>query len=344
MRKKSKVTIRDIAAALNISPATVSRALNPDKTDIVDVDKVRLIKSKAREMNFSPNLSAAALRTNKTNIIGVAIPDLLNVIFPPLIKGIQNYLEKHGKTAILINTDNDPEKALKGVNSLILRKVDGLILASAFMEDKSVMEVLKHEIPCVLVARSIAKGHLVHQVLNDEMFGMELAINYLMSLGHTHLAHLEGPQNILQGKNRQEYFKLLCAKNNLKYDNVSCTGTNADYFSMASGQDLMNQYLSESGKATAVIASNDLMAIGAMKAARTKNIEIPAQMSIMGINNMPYSELVSPALTTIAIPHLLLGEHAAHMLLNEIEAPFEKKQRFMISPDLVIRESCAPPT
>ena len=135
MSKYGRVRIKDIAKELDLSTATVSRALSPETEHMVGKDQVKRVRDCARELGYIPNLAAAALRNQKTHVIGVVIPDILNPVFPPMIKGIQSYLFTQGYITIFVFSNNNQEEALEEVRRLAMRNVDGLILASAFLED-----------------------------------------------------------------------------------------------------------------------------------------------------------------------------------------------------------------
>jgi len=331
-----RIRIPAIADHLAVSTATVSRALNPNTEHMIRKEVVAGIKGAARELGYIPSPIATALRTDKTHTVGVAVPDILNPVFPPIINGIQDYLHQNGYLTLIVNTNNDQQVALDEIRRLITRQVDGFILANAFLDDISVRECLLREIPMVLVNRSITNGNLVHQVLSDDAFGIELAINHLLELGNTHLLHLAGPPKILHGKQRLKAFRQLCGKNNIRGEHMVM-----DAFSVDAGARGARRFLQQQSKATAILAGNDLMAVGAMDTLQNADVSVPAEISVVGFNNMPLSDMLSPALTTISIPHREFGNQAARLLLQVIESPDMSRQLVLLTPKLVIRESTA---
>lgn len=333
---KKRIKIRDIADNLGVSPATVSRALNPNTEHMIRKEVVAGIKDAARELGYIPSPIATALRTDRTYTVGVAVPDILNPVFPPIINGIQDYLHQNGYLTLIVNTNNDQQVALDEIRRLITRQVDGFILANAFLDDRSVRECLLHGIPMVLVNRSITSGNLVHQVLSDDSFGIELAINHLLELGHTHLLHLAGPPKILHGKQRLKAFRQLCRKNKIREEHMVM-----DAFSVDAGARGARRFLQQRSEATAILAGNDLMAVGAMDTLQNAGVSVPGEISVVGFNNMPLSDMLSPALTTISIPHWEFGNQAARLLLQVIASPDISRQLVLLTPKLVIRESTA---
>lgn len=341
MSKRERVRIKDIAGNLGLSPATVSRALNPKTEFMMGKDQVRRVKDCAQKLGYIPNMGAASLRTQKTSTVGVVIPDILNPVFPPMIKGIQKYLSSKGYVTIFVASNNNQNEALEEVRRLMMRNVDGLIVASAFLEDKSVNECISQKVPLVLVNRSIEKGELVHQVLCDEQHGIDLAISHLLSLGHKHLVYLSGPNTILQSLRRRHSFERLSLQRKIKFDIVDFQQDDTHAFSIEAGRGEARSYIASGGEATGWIAGNDLMAIGAMESCHEFNLKIPDDISICGFNNMPLTDIVNPPITTISVPYEEIGVQAAKMLVQEMESPWPGKQRLLMSPHLIVRKSTA---
>ena len=335
-RDRKKVRIKDIAEHLGVSSASVSRALNHKTEHMISEPVVAQIKQAARELGYLPNLSAAALRTDRSHTVGVVVPDILNPVFPAIIKGIQDHLQRNGYLTLIANSNNDQQIALDEVRRLITRQVDGFILANAFLDDHSVNECLLQEIPTVLVNRSIANASRVHQVLSDDAYGMELAIEHLKAIGHSRLMHLAGPQNILHGKKRLEAFQGLCAQHELAAEHLIL-----DAFSVDAGRDGARRYLAIESAATAILAGNDLIAVGAIATLQSAGFKVPRDVSVVGFNNMPLSDMLSPPLTTIGIPHIEFGNQAARLLLQVIEDREISRQLVLLAPKLVIRDSTA---
>ena len=335
-RNRKNVKIKDIAEHLGVSSASVSRALNHKTEHMISEPVVARIKHAARELGYLPNLSAAALRTDRSHIVGVVVPDIMNPVFTAIIKGIQDYLQRNAYVTLIANSDNDQQIALNEVRKLITRQVDGLILAHAFLDDLSVNECLLQAIPTVLVYRSIANAAQVHQILNDDMYGLKLAIEHLKALGHRRLMHLAGPQNILHGKKRLEIFQSLCAQHDLAAEHLILNA-----FTVDAGCDGARRYLAIESAATAILAGNDLIAVGAIATLRKAGLKVPRDISVVGFNNMPLSDMLSPPLTTIAIPHIEFGNQAARLLLQVIEDREISSQSVLLAPKLVIRDSTA---
>ena len=334
----SRVRIKDVAQHLGISTSTVSRALNPKTSNMISSDVVSKVKRAADKLGYTIDFAAASLRNQRTYTVGVIIPDILNPVFPPIIKGIQEYLAKHDFVTFTLFTNNEQDQAITEMRKLVSRRVDGVIIASAFLQDASVNFCIDNNIPLVTVNRSIKDGHLIHQVMDDENHGIQLAIGHLVDLGHTHIAHIAGPQDILQGIKRKEAFIQHCHAQNIQADIIDATA-----FTVEAGNKAAQNFVNSKCEATAIIAGNDLIAVGAIQHLLAHNINVPKQVSVVGYNGMPFAEMLSPALTTVAMPAEQMGQQAARLLLNAIEDQDAPKQKVLLAPKLEVRQSTAPP-
>ena len=329
-----RVRIKDIAEQLGLSSSTVSRALNPATMSMISTKVVAEVKQTARKLGYIIDVTAAGLRRQKTFTIGMVVPDILNPVFPPIIAGVQNYLSDRDYVTFVAYSNNDQHTATTEIRNLVARKVDGVILAGAFLQDASVSFCIQQNMPLVLVNRSIENGNLVHQVLDDDSHGIRLAIEHLSELGHRKLVHFAGPQNILHGVQRLQAFTQCCDALGLDYEIVE-----VDAFSVDAGRKGVQQIVQRKLRCSAIIAGNDLIAVGAIRALQELGVSLPGDLSIVGFNGMPFSEMFNPPLTTVAIPHKNLGEQAARLLLEEIGNPNGPKQKVLLTPALLVRGS-----
>ena len=305
---------------------------------MISSDVVSKVKRAADKLGYTIDFAAASLRNQRTYTVGVIIPDILNPVFPPIIKGIQEYLAKHDFVTFTLFTNNEQGEAITEMRKLVSRRVDGVIIASAFLQDVSVNFCIDNNIPLVTVNRSIKEGYLIHQVMDDENHGIQIAIDHLVDLGHTHIAHIAGPQDILQGIKRKEAFLRHCHAKNIQAEIIAATA-----FTVEAGNRAAQNFVNNKCEATAIIAGNDLIAVGAIQYLLANNINVPKQVSVVGYNGMPFAEMLSPALTTVAMPVEQMGQQAARLLLNAIEDQDAPKQKVLLAPKLEVRQSTAPP-
>src|ERR687898_800041 len=205
VRAGAAVTLRDVARVAGVHPATVSRALNEETRALVNEETARRVLKAAEKLGYQPNPIARGLKTNRSYTIGVLVPDLTNPLFPPILRGIEDGLETAGYTPLIANTDNDPERELLDSQTMRARQVDGIIAATARRDHRLHDALLEAGIELVLVNRR-QEELPVSSATADDTLGMRLAVEHLLSLGHTRIAHLAGPLDYSTGLDRHESF------------------------------------------------------------------------------------------------------------------------------------------
>jgi LacI family transcriptional regulator len=337
---KRNVNIKDVAAKAKVHPSTVSRVLNPETRSMVSGPVADRVTRIAAEMGYARSSLAYGLRTGRTHTIGVVIPDLTNPLFPPIIRQIEKTLADRGYIAILADSDNNQKNETAIVQSLMSRNVDGLILATAHRLDAVVSTIAEDNVPLVLVNRTI-DTHSVTAVINDDEHGIELAVSHLVGLGHKSIAFLGGPQDTSTGHDRFLAFKKLMNAGSFKSHNDLILNCKA--FTEAEGLRGFLSILDKRRKFTAVIAANDLLALGCYDAMAERGLSCPADISVTGFNDMPFMNRLSPPLTSLRIPHDEIGNQAATLLLERIHNVESKVRTVNLLPELIIRASTAPP-
>lgn len=336
---KRKVNIKDVAASADVHPSTVSRVLNPETRSMVSASVAERVSRIANEMGYARSSLAYGLRTGRTQTVGVVIPDLTNPLFPPIIRQIERKLAEQGYIAILADSDNNHENEKAIVQSLMSRNVDGLILATAHRLDSVVVTCVEENIPLVLVNRTI-DAHSVTAVINDDAHGIELATSHLAGLGHKSIAYIGGPQDTSTGHDRFLAFKNL--RNAGRFKSHNDLILNCKAFTEAEGYRGFLTLLKKDRKFTAVIAANDLLALGCYDALTELGLRCPNDISVTGFNDMPFVDRWSPPLTSVHIQHDEIGNQAAELLLEKIRNPQSPIRTVNILPELIVRGSTAP--
>jgi LacI family transcriptional regulator len=336
----SAVTLRDVARLADVHPGTASRALNPETRGLVNGDTAQRVLAVAEELGYRPNPIARGLKTNRSYTIGVLIPDITNPLFPPVVRGIEDGLEDAGYTSLIANTDNDPERERVDMKAMRARQVDGFITATA-RHDHSVLEEIRDSgVPVVLVNRTVEDASLP-AVVGDDQAGITLAVRHLAELGHRRIAHLAGAQDVSTGRRRYEGFLVAMRSAGLKvHDELIVFG---DAFTEPEGARVCADLLDRDAGVTAIVAANDLMALGCCDVFSERGIDCPEHVSIVGYNDMPLVDRFSPPLTTIRIPHYEVGVRAAELLLEALRTPDAEPRQLLLEPELVVRGSSAPP-
>jgi LacI family transcriptional regulator len=340
MVRMSAPTLRDVAQLAGVHPATASRALNPQTRPLVNADTARKVLRAAESIGYQPNPIARSLKTAKTATVGLVIPDLTNPLFPPIVRGIEDVLTAVGYSAWIVNTDNDPVREETAVESLRSRQVEGLIMATARRTHPLLVRLHQLGMKMVLVNRRV-DGLELPSVTSDDDAGIEMAVNHLAALGHTRIAHLAGPQETSTGVARARAFRH--AVRDLGLDDDPALVVECGYWSETEGAQGLRKLLDAGPSCTAVVAGNDLIALGCYDVFAERGMRCPDDMSVVGFNEMPFLDKMNPPLTTVSIPHYDLGSEAARLLLDTIDDPERLPRSVLLTPSLVVRASTAAP-
>ena len=338
VRMGAAVTLRDVARLAGVHPATVSRALNEETRALVNEETARRVLKAADELGYQPNPIARGLKTNRSYTIGVLIPDLTNPLFPPILRGIEDHLETGGYTPLAVNTDNDPERELVDVQAMRARQVDGIIAATARRDHRLHDALLEAGIELVLVNRRQLELP-VSSATADDRLGMRLAVEHLLELGHTRIAHLAGPLDYSTGLDRYISFHETMRAAGLEPDPELVVV--AEAFTESEGARLGRQLMDDRRRFTAVAAANDLLALGCYDVFAERGVRCPEDVSVIGFNDMPFAARFHPPLTTIHIPHYEIGKAAAQLMLERLQEGDSPPREVMLRPSLVVRGSTA---
>ena len=339
-RGRNAVTIRDVARVAHVHPGTVSRALNEETRALVNQETAERVLAAANELGYRPNRIARGLKTSRSHTIGVVIPDITNPLFPPILRGIEDRLDEAGYTSLMVNTDNDPERERIYLEAMRGRQVDGFISATARLDRELLVELAAAGTPLVLVNRSLEDGS-VPAVTVDDRRGIGLAVEHVVALGHRLIGHVAGPQNLSTGHRRHLGFLEAMRSADLEPppEHVSF----AAYFTEEEGARACAELVDAAPELTAIIAANDLVAIGCYDALEARNLRCPEDISIAGFNDMPRVDRLRPPLTTVRVPQREIGQVAADLLLEQLGGAAEQASDILLEPALVVRGSTGPP-
>ena len=331
-----RATIADVARLAGVHPGTVSRALNSRTEGQVNPETIRRVRAAARQLGYTPNSIARGLRTSSSMTIGVIIPDLTNPIFPPIVRGIESRLTPRGYSALVVNTDGSDENERTLFQSLIQRQVDGLIFATGRQDHPTASESFDLGVKAVMVNRE-SGGVPYPAVVGDDAMGIRASLSHLAELGHRRIVHFAGPHTLSTSQVRREAFTACCAALDLDGSVVESAA-----FSVDEGQRMMDEVIRSGGRLpTAVVAGNDLLALGVYHSLRRNGLRCPEDMSVVGFNDMPFAGDFEPAMTTIRVPHFELGAEAARLLCEEIETSVITAIKVVLPVELVVRASTA---
>ena len=290
---------------------TASRALNPAARDSVSRQTVRRVERAARKLGYMPNTVARGLRTARSYVVALVVPDITNPLFPYIVRGAEQELAEAGYTLVLTDTNNKADTERSQIAAMRARGVDGFIVATARWQDPVLDELAAANVPTVLVNRRTQHSMPFPYIGSDDRHGIELCVRHLRELGHRSLLHLAGPSDTSTGRDRTNAFRQAVRGNGLS----SRTVVQCPSFTEDAGAAAVRQALTRGTSFTAIVAGNDLLAIGAMEALAEHGIDCPRDVSITGYNDVDFMRRLTPAFTTVRIPLHNMGVLAARTLL-----------------------------
>ena len=328
------ITLKELAAKAGVHPSTVSRIVNDDPGLRVSPETRARVKDLLKKTGYRADGMARGLKLRQSFVLGVLVPDVLNPLFAAIFRGVEDAALEEGYTVILSSTDGHEEREREILLTLHSRMIDGMVVASASLRDPSVRYLRANGIPHVLVNRySDMKDFFVG---TDDRVGARLATEHLLAMGHKRIAHLAGSPRFSTAVNRRKGYEEAMRAAGIDPDPSLIVET-----SLAAGGGVMATHRLFEGRKppTAVVAVNDVAAVGAYDAAEQMGLRIPADVAITGYNDIPLAARLRPGLTTIHVPAQEFGRAAARMLLEQMVPGVHESKRVVLPPELVIRGS-----
>jgi LacI family transcriptional regulator, repressor for deo operon, udp, cdd, tsx, nupC, and nupG len=329
--------IKDIAERLGVSAATVSRALTG--TGLVAEPTLSRIQEAARELNYRPNVSARNLRTQRSMSVLMVVRDIGNPFYVEVMKGVEATAREAGYSVLMGNTENDPEREIEYFDMLRDGHADGMILMTGKLPSKAgFREELPEDLSVVVALEKIADTDFPHVEIDNAGASRD-AVRYLLSLGHTRIAHISGPIPELMATDRRQGYRAAMAQAGLP---------------IATGYERLGDYLVPSGRAqcaalldlpeppTAIFCANDEMAFGALHELRARGIDVPGKVSVVGFDDIYLSQAIFPPLTTVSQPRAEIGRTAMTVLLDIMAGAPAPKTPVIMPTTLELRGSAGP--
>ncbi len=328
-------TIRDVARRAKVSVATVSRVVNPSTHSVTPATRRRVLAA-VQELAYHPNVIAQSLKNRASRTVALIVPDISNPFFPAIARGIEDTARQRGYAVLLCNTYEDLAREHAYLQLLRKRWVDGLIFATVGSNTRHLRALREEGLPVVLVARDVG-GITIDAVLVDNLRGAYDATTHLARLGHRGIAHITGPASLRVARDRRRGYEQALSEAGLPGDETLIV---AGDFTADGGRAAMVTLLDRGRQFSAVVAANDLMAIGAMEALRAVGRRIPEDVAVVGFDDITFASLVSPALSTVAQPKYRMGQLAMERLLDLMAGASPAGRRIVLEPRLIVRESC----
>ena len=329
-------TMRDVARHAGVSIATVSHVINETRP-VSDTLRQRVLHS-METLGYQPNAIARALRNKHSSTLGLIVPDGRNPFFAEIAQGIEEVSLEHGYSLILCDSGNDLGKVLVHTKHLSAKRVDGIVFTTSGDDFEDVTSLLGGA-TAVLVIDMDAGRFPADAILFDNFEGGRLATEHLLALGHRRIACITGPSRQSLRRERETGYRHALQEAGISPEDALIREGD---FQPASGYHHALELLRQPEPPSAIFACNDLMAMGALRAAREMGLDVPAQLSIIGFDDIYLAAYTSPTLSTVRLPKREMGRQAAHMLLERIQNPARPVQRHTVALELVVRESTAP--
>jgi LacI family transcriptional regulator len=329
--------MRDVAERADVSITTVSHVINETRP-VSEALKSR-VNLAMNELGYQPNRLARSLRRGQTNTLGMIVPDNANPFFAEIARGVEDTGFGQGYNIILCNSDGALEKESLYTEVLMEKQVDGILFVAAGMSADHIRVLQKRGVPLVVVDREIP-GLEVDAVLADHGRGGFLATSHLLALGHRYIGCIAGPDDVTSSAERVMGYSRALGQAGFPCDESLVLQGDYQY---ESGYRAARQFLEMRDPPTAIFACNDLMAVGAIRGAQECGYRIPAELSIVGYDDVSLASFTNPPLTTVAQPRHRMGVVAAEMLLERMADPTLPPCREILDVRLVVRQSSAPP-
>lgn len=328
-----RVTMADVAREAGVSLMTVSRVVN-HKGDVSPDTRQRILGIIER-LGYRPSGIARGLATQRTRTLGLVIPDVANSFFASVARGVESQAYAMDYSVFLCNTNEDPRREMDVLQSLDEKRVEGVVLCSSRLGDEELQGLLNRH-PAVVLVNRLFEGGDVGAVMVDDELGGRLATEHLLRTGHRAIGFLAGPATSYSGRQRGKGYRAALGE--------AGVSVNADWLrhcapTVDGGQAAAGGLLTSQPELTALVCYNDLVAVGALQACAELGRRVPADLALVGYDDIPLAELVVPPLTTCRVPGDELGQRAVQLLLGEIAGTSEGGKRVVLRPELIVRAS-----
>ncbi|MEK8126593.1 LacI family DNA-binding transcriptional regulator [Paenibacillus filicis] len=330
-----KATIYDVAKEAGVSIATVSKVLNGKGK--ISTETREAIFAIMERLDYQPSLIATALTGKRTFTLGLLVPDISNPFFSEIARAIEDQSEQLGYSVMICSTDNKDAKVEKYISLLQQKKVDGIIIATG-IDNKDILEqLLSKSIPVVLLARDMPLV-AVNTVVVDDYIGGCLAAAHLLELGHRSVAMLGEREKVRSSRERVRGFRQTLEESGVTFTPEQLR--HCDY-KVEDSRVKALELLSVEEPPTAIFACNDMLAVGALQAAKELGKKVPEELSIVSFDNTVLAAVTNPPMTTVAQPMEHMGKLVVNMIVDELQGSAPVRQRVVLRPELIIRESTA---
>jgi len=327
----------NVAARAGVSVATVSRALSGDGKGVSPVVLERVMRA-AEDLGYHQNNLGRNMRAGASRVFGLVISDVANPFFTAIVRGAEDVAQRHGYSLVLSNTDENPEREAASLDVMAAERAAGVIVATTNEVEDSIRKLVAVGIPIVAIDRRIERLRTDAVVLDNDSAAHE-AVGYLIQLGHRRIAMISGPEGVSTGRERSAGYRRALREHRLEQPPELLRHGN---FRESGGYQNAMALLDLEEPPTAIFSVNNLTTLGVLRALRERGLRLPADMSLVGFDDIPTGELLDPPLTVVQQPTYQLGARAAELLIRRLEDPAAPVQEILLAGRLVVRGSTAP--
>jgi LacI family transcriptional regulator len=332
---KKKVTIYDIATKLNITAATVSRALN-NNPSISETTRELVLKT-AKKMNYEQNKLALALKRGKSYNVGVIVPRIDSNFFGSVIRGIEEELNPHGYHVIICQTNGDAAKEAENIDALLNSQVDAVFISTSSKDSKPFERILRKEVPLIFFDRKKTMENVSSITINDFEGGYK-ATEHLINEGFQKIAHLSGDLNIETFKDRCEGYKKALQDYNLPCPDEYIIQTKSN---LEEGRNAVKKLLTLNNIPDAIFSASDFVALGAIQELKEQHIKIPEEFGVVGFSNEPFTKFMELSISSVNQFPLEMGKMTAKVFLDQVNGieKVKTQKKVVLEPELITRDS-----
>ena len=309
------ITIKDIAKRAGVSHSTVSRALRVNH--LVSSETAKRIREVAQDMGYRPSAVARSLKTNRTQVLGVIVSSISDPFFSEILNGIEVSAQARGYSLFIAASQHDPVKERQIVQTMMEQRTDGVIICSSSFSPEHGRQLLSYGFPVVVVNHQGSES-FNYSIYHDDVDGSSQITQYLISLGHKRIAYLGNAQSGRTTQDRLHGFLDAMEKANLPVPGSYIHHVEGGEPSL--GAESVDYFARLTPRPTAIVCFNDMLAIGVLKGCEQAGLKVPADLSVTGFDNITYSAFTTPCLTTFDQPKLSIGQEAAQLLLDLLQA------------------------
>jgi DNA-binding LacI/PurR family transcriptional regulator len=331
----TKRTIHEVARRAKVSITTVSRTINTPS--LVDPATAKRVLAAIEELKYYPDTHARSLVSGRSRILGLIVSDITNPFFPELVQGFEDIATRQGYDVLVSSTNYDSGRMTLCVRRMLERKVEGVAAMTSEMDDHLIEQFARRNVPMVFLDVGTPGEHISNIVV-DYAMGVNEAVGHLAGLGHRRIGFVSGPPGLRSAQVRRCAFVRSLETNDIAGDGPLIV--EGDH-KVNGGLNAMNRLLKVADPPTAVLASNDLTAVGMMRAVRLAGLVVPRDISIVGFDDIWLAEFTEPPLTTVRLSRLELAEKACSALVSG-PAAAPRAREYGVETHLVIRESTCP--